>query len=454
MSKPTVADPYQLHPEAVEDPPSTFRSILRRIGPGLILASAIVGSGELIATTVLGAENGYTLLWLILVSCAIKVVVQNELGRYVIGTGETALEAFNRIPGPRLRVSWVVWLWFLMVAMVMFSVGGMMGAISEVLNTIFPSIPINAWVWIVAIVTAILLTVGRYKLVERVAMGVVVIFTFLTVGCAALLFKQPEHFSWAELLNGLAFQPPEGGFVTAVTVFGITGVGASELVIYPYWCLEKGYARFTGRRDDTAAWLGRANGWIRVMGVDVLNSMVIYTASTVAFYLLGAGILHSLGVVPQGAEMVKTLSNMYTGTLGPWSRELFLAGAVAVLYSTVFAGTAAHSRLLADFLAIMRVYDNRRYATRLAVTRVFVVILLLAPSLTFMFLQEPVLMVKIGGVSEALMLPIIGFSTIYLRYAHLPKVILPKRWITFALWLTSAAMLVMMGYSTIQQLSL
>ena len=167
MSHANVEDPYQLHPEAVEDPPNTFVSILRRIGPGLILASAIVGSGELIATTVLGAENGYTLLWLILVSCAIKVVVQNELGRYVIGTGETALEAFNRVPGPRLRVSWVVWLWFVMVVMVMFAIGGMMGAISEVLNTIFPSISINAWVWVVGVVTAILLIVGRYNLVER-----------------------------------------------------------------------------------------------------------------------------------------------------------------------------------------------------------------------------------------------------------------------------------------------
>ena len=102
----------------------------------------------------------------------------------------------------------------------------------------------------------------------------------------------------------------------------------------------------------------------------------------------------------------------------------------------------------------MRVYDSRSYSTRLGATRVFVVILLLAPSLTFMFLQEPVLMVKIGGVSEALMLPIIGFSTIYLRHAHLPKGILPKRWITLALWLTSWVMLVMMGYSTIQQLTL
>jgi len=67
-----------------------------------------VDSGELVATTVLGAEHGFRLLWLILVSCTIKTVVQNELGRYAIGTGETTLEAFDRVPGPRWRVSWVV----------------------------------------------------------------------------------------------------------------------------------------------------------------------------------------------------------------------------------------------------------------------------------------------------------------------------------------------------------
>ncbi len=285
-------------------------------------------------------------------------------------------------------------------------------------------------------------------------MGLVVVFTLLTVSCAVLLFKQPEYFSWTEVIAGLSFHLPQGGFVTAVTGFGVTGVGATELVAYPYWCIEKGYARFTGRGENTAVWRNRAHGWIKVMGADVLNSMVIYTLSTVAFYLLGAGILHGMGVVPQGAEMVGMLSNMYTATLGPWSRDLFLAGAVAVLYSTVFSATAAHSRLFADFLAILGVYDKRSYSARLSVTRVFVVILLLLPSLTFMFLQEPVLMVKIGGVSEALMLPVIGFSTIYLSRVHLPKAILPQGWITFGLWLTSAVMLVMMGYSVIRQLTL
>ena len=66
-------------------------------GRGLVTAGAVVGTGELIATPVLGAENGYSLLWLVILSCAIKVVVQNELGRYTIGTGETGLEALGSL---------------------------------------------------------------------------------------------------------------------------------------------------------------------------------------------------------------------------------------------------------------------------------------------------------------------------------------------------------------------
>ena len=87
-------------------------------------------------------------------------------------------------------------------------------------------------------------------------------------------------------------------------------MAATELVAYPYWCLEKGYARFAEPRDATDQWQRRTRGWIRVMGVDVLNCMVIYTLATIAFYLLGASILQGMGILPQGSEMVKILSNM------------------------------------------------------------------------------------------------------------------------------------------------
>ena len=79
---------------------------------------------------------------------------------------------------------------------------------------------------------------------------------------------------------GLALHFPTGGLATAIAVFGITGVGATELVMYPYWCVEKGYARFAGPRDGIGGVVPRARGWIRVMHLDIACSLVIYTLAT------------------------------------------------------------------------------------------------------------------------------------------------------------------------------
>ena len=45
-------DPYRLRPEDVEEPPSSLRRALSRLGPGMVLAAAIVGSGESVAARI------------------------------------------------------------------------------------------------------------------------------------------------------------------------------------------------------------------------------------------------------------------------------------------------------------------------------------------------------------------------------------------------------------------
>ena len=449
-----LEDPYSLRPESIEAPPNTYGGVFRRIGPGLITAAAVVGTGELIATTVLGAEMGYSLLWLVILSCAVKAVIQNELGRYAIATGETGLEAMNRVPGPRFLVGWVVWLWFLMQVSSLTTLSAMFAGVAEVLNMIVPGLSIGTWVWVIMTVTMVVLMFGRYRLIETVAVVLVVTFTLTTVSAALLMSRTPEYFSWSSVLDGLKFHFPEGSLLTAVAVFGLTGVGSADLIQYPYWCIEKGYARFTGPRENEAAWLDRARGWTRVMGADVLTSMCVYTFATVAFYLLGAGVLHTLGVVPKGAETIKILSNMYTQVLGNWSRYFFLAGAVAVLYSTLFAGAAATARVFADYVRLIGVYERDNFRARFLAIRIFSAIVLLIPVVFYMFLPQPVLLVQIGGVGQALMLPIIGFATLYLRYTHLPKPIAPKTFITLILWIVSSITLVLMGYSVLRRLGL
>lgn len=439
MSHPAPRDLYELRPEDVQQPPRSLGAILARIGPGMILAASIVGSGELIATTTLGAECGYAALWIVVFSCFLKPAMQAEIGRYSIVTGETGLAGFNRLPGPRWKVNWVVWLWAAMVFMSLFQVGAMFGGVAQVLTILMPAVPTNLWVLLLLVLTLWLLLGGGYERIERLATVKVALFTLLTFLCALLLTRRADVFSWSGALKqGFSFQlPPGSGLLTAVAVFGITGVGASELFMYPYWCVEKGYARFAGRRDGTPAWLDRARGWIRVMHTDILASMFIYTVATVAFYLLGAGILHSQGLVPSASDMIPVLSKMYTETLGQWALALFYAGAIVTLYGTIFASTAAHSRLFADMMRLLGKFEHGDYATRLAWRRRFVWLLACIPAALFLGFQSPVLMVKAGGAAQAVMLPVIAIGALYLRHKASPPESRPGFVLTAGLWMAA-----------------
>jgi manganese transport protein len=446
-------DLYRLRPEDVVAPPRRLRDTLTRIGPGIVLAGSIVGSGELIATTTLGAQVGYAALWLILVSCFVKPVVQAEMGRYTIATGETGLEAFDRVPGPRLGASWLVWSFAAMVLMTMVQVGGIFGGVAQVMAILVPSVPQAAWILGFVALTLALLLGGAYDRLEKLAMVKVALFTLITVLAAVVLSRMDAFFSWKDVGQGLRPQLPPRGLATAVAVFGITGVGASELFMYPYWCVEKGYARFTGQREDTEQWRARARGWIRVMHVDIFCSLVVYTLATVAFYLLGAGILHGMGVVPSARDMIPVLSNIYTQTLGPWALWLFYAGALVTLYGTIVANAAGQSRILADMVRVLGVFPRHDYARRLRWRRLFVVVLTVVPAALYLVLASPVRMVVAGGIAQSVMLPVFAGATLYLRHRALPPEIAPPGWVTVSLWVSATLMLVFVLATAVMSLS-
>jgi manganese transport protein len=443
-----VRDPYEFQPDEVVEPPRSFFGILRRIGPGIILSASIVGSGELIATTTLGAEVGYVAMWIIVLSCIIKPAVQSEMGRYIIATGKTGAEGFNHMPGARPGgINWAVWLWAGMVLMTLFQIGAMFGGVAHTLNLIWPMIPVPAWVLGLLAFSLALLLGGGYGRIEKIATVKVGLFTMLTLLCALIMTRQPQNFSWALMKEGFEFKLPGAGLTTAIAVFGITGVGASELFMYPYWCLEKGYARFTGPRDGTPQWRSRAAGWIRVMNVDILASMVIYCVATVAFYLLGAGILHTLGLVPSANDMIPVLSKLYTETLGAWALPLFYIGAIATLYGTIFAATAGNSRVLADMFRLAGMYQRGDYAARVKYQRWIIWFHLVIPVCLFLVFRSPVTMVKIGGFAQALMLPVLSVGTLFMRHRGLPKEIAPGPLATASLWFAALVITAVMVYS-------
>jgi Mn2+/Fe2+ NRAMP family transporter len=323
----------------------------------------------------------------------------------------------------------------------------MFGGVAHVMHLLVPAVPVAAWVAVFAALTLVLLLGGGYARVERFAVVKVGIFTVITVLAAVVLTRMPQYFSWTAALSGLRPSLPTTGLATAVAVFGITGVGGTELVMYPYWCVEKGYAQYVGRREETAAWQARARGWIRVMHADIGASMVIYTLATVAFYLLGAGILHEMGRIPAAGDMIPTLSHLYTETLGPWALPVFYVGAVVTLYGTIFAANAAHSRTYADMCRLLGLYAREDHQRRTAYRRRFLVLVTVAPALLYLVFESPVKMVVAGGIAQAALLPVLGVAALYLHHRCLPREVAPGRLVTAGLWLATLGMTAVTVYS-------
>jgi len=447
-------DPYVLSELTIKEPPTRWLERFRFVGPGIILSASIVGSGELIATTTLGARAGFVTLWVILVSCIIKVALQMEFGRHAINTGESTMASFNRLPGPKLgRANWSIWTWLLIMILKFIQVGGIVGGVALALNIAFQGVSVSIWTWIVAISVALLVFRGYYRPIEKISLVMMCMFTLLTLACVAFLQFTEYALSWANILEGMKFGLPKAAVGVAIAAFGITGVGGDEIMYYNYWCIEKGYAAYTGPKKDTPEWVSRAKGWIKVMYTDALLAMVIYTTATVAFYLLGAAVLHGRGEIPKGFEMVETLSMMYTETLGPWAKTVFLVGAFVVLYSTLFAGLASWTRILGDAFGQIGLYNFYDRKTRSKAIAILAFLIPIAWAILFLFMKAPVFMVLIGGIGTSIMLIIVIYAAVHYRYWRLTKNLTPGRLFDVCFWL-SAVVIAFVGVYGIVKLLL
>lgn len=415
-------DPYHLTPEGVKDPPTGWKESIKHLGPGLILSASIVGSGELIATTALGAQAGFVILWMVIFSTLVKVAVQIELARWTISTGQPALTGYNKVPPKLGPVGWVNVLWGVMALSKILQIGGIVGGVAVACSILFPigGDPLGFgslvfWTVIVAASSIALLYSNRYALIERGAIFLVVIFSFITIAIALGLPFTPFAYSTGDILGGLQFAIPAGALGAAIAMFGITGVGADELTFYTYWCVEKGYARYVGPNDGSDEWASRAKGWIRVMYKDAFLSWIIYTFGTLAFFIMGAAVLNPQGLAPEGNEMITTLSRIYTDVLGDWASTLFLVGAIAVLGSTLWASLPSWARMYTNLLSTVGVLDWQDTVTRMRYIRIFTIVLPILWGGAYLFIQSPVIMVQIGGVMTGIFLLAAVVAVWYLR---------------------------------------
>jgi hypothetical protein len=82
--------------ELPEPPPFTARNAFRTVGPGVIGLGVAIGSGEWLLGPSVIVSHGPELLWITTSAVLLQVVLNLEMGRYTLYTGEPILTGFMR----------------------------------------------------------------------------------------------------------------------------------------------------------------------------------------------------------------------------------------------------------------------------------------------------------------------------------------------------------------------
>ena len=319
--------------QQIRNAPVKFWPTLLTMGPGIVIAAGVIGSGELINTPLQAAKFGFVLFWAVILSCVIKYFLQVEVGRYCLTTNQTIFQVLCYFPGPKMRnVSWFVWIFMFGWIFAQIGASGLVGAMSGLFHGITPLNPdtirsIQIWGILIVAVAQLILWKSLYQPLEKIMVSLTLILSISAIVGLIMLQGTPYKISIDDIFTGLSFSLGDTDIRLAafavISLLGALGVSGTELIAYPYWILEKGYGRYLGSPESTG-WVTRAQGWVRILKFDVALATLLATVITCSYFLLGAAILFKQGQVPSGIGVVEQISIIFTESYGPWAKIIFL----------------------------------------------------------------------------------------------------------------------------------
>lgn len=389
--------------------------LLKYIGPGLILAMTGIGTSHLVLAPVAGASYGFALLWLLPVAFILKWQGFELAMRYTAATGETVVDAYGRVPGPK---NWAVWL--VMVIMVVggiFGLAGMVSAAATVLYAAYGGLSLVLYSFLISAVAIGILLSGRYsglEIVIKLLAGLLVAVTVL-----AFVITLPPASGYA---NFLIPAVPVGATLLMTGLLGWLPTGLELSVWGSLWLKAKGkgmvrvkeIAGEQARESVPEQHRAYVDGWYRTALYDFRLGHIASFLVVSVFLMLGAVVLFPRGVTPEGAETTVVISEIFTSTVGAWMFPVFIAGAFAALFSTFFACYDGYPRAFAA--AATRVFPPRRggwWSERTA----WVGLMLVLFVTTILFIgavPEPVFLVTLASTLSLLIAPVIFGLNLYI----------------------------------------
>ena len=339
-------------------------ALLKVFGPGAIIASVTVGTGETIFAPRMGALFGYTMFWVVLTAVIAKGLLVYGGMRHLVLAGEHPMAAWARFPGPR------GWVPKLIGAVAVISFPLWIAALSDAVGSIciwVTGVGAGQWwgrpFWGTAVIlaTMALTLVQTYDVLERVSFGFLALkVLFVLAACLVvrpdwlaallgLLPRVPAYPAWAAAAYPeIASRPP---ILEIATLLGTVGGGVQDYIGYVGCVREKRWgaaAEPDGGPDRMPVepdQVRRGRTWLRAPAFDVTSSFLAVFVMTGLFMLLGAAVLHPQHQVPTNADLYGQQAQ-FLGVVHPALVHVYKAGIFFAMLGAVYGSFEVYARTL------------------------------------------------------------------------------------------------------------
>lgn len=305
--------------------PGRAREVVRLLalmGPAFVVGAWQFGPGNLTSAVQAGSVFGYSLLWVIAISTLLMLVFTDMSVRIAIRAHGSLIGTAKRICGRPVGVLAGIGVF---VITLMFSVGNTVGA-GLGLSLVLGGKPVWWSLATVAVVAAMLLTRGRYGVVEKVLL--VMVAAMAVCFAATAVLSRPD---WSAAAAGFVPSAPTGAGLLLVALVG-TNFSINAAFYTGYASRERGITAADYRRTTLVDTIPG------ILAPGVMTCLVIITA---------AGVLGGTGA---RAGSLGELAGVLEPVAGPAGRVIFALGFFGAAFSAMMANATAGGTLLADGL--------------------------------------------------------------------------------------------------------
>jgi manganese transport protein len=262
-----------------------IRKLLPFLGPAFIAAVAYVDPGNFATNISGGAQFGYLLLWVILVSNLMAMLIQSMSAKLGIATGKNLPEVCRaRFPRP---VTFLLWVQAEVIAMA-----------TDLAEFIGAALAVNLLFGIPLFPAGLLTAVGAFGILELQRRGFRPLEAVITamIGVIVVAFAFAFQMFYAEpeadrVLSGL-FTPGFAGTESVLLAAGILGATVMPHVIYLHSALTQ--RRVVGKTEEEKRKI------FRFELVDVVIAMAIAGTINASMLIMAAALFHSAGLTGVG----------------------------------------------------------------------------------------------------------------------------------------------------------